>query len=94
MTDNDARRIEDKVDGLREAFAELRGALAPTLEKINDRQASTEGRLDDLEERVDKDVEPRLRTLERFRYSIPSLSVLSLLVSLAMLTYYLTAHHH
>lgn len=92
VTDNDARRIEDKVDGVALAVARLEGALTPTLEKINDRQADTEGRLTDLEKREDErhdDHEGRLRSLERFRYSIPSLAVLSLLTSLTMVAYYL-----
>lgn len=93
MTDNDARRIEDKVDGVALAVARLEGALTPTLDKINDRQADTEGKLDALVQREDErheDHEGRLRSLERFRYSIPSLAVLSLILSAAMLVYYVT----
>lgn len=94
VTDNDARRIEDKVDGVALAVARLEGALTPTLDKINDRQTDTETRLDELEERTGTslaDHEGRLRGLERFRYSVPSLAVFSFLASLGMLIYYVTS---
>ena len=83
MTDNDVRRIEDKVDNVHLILAELKGSLSPTLEKL------TEGQ-NDLEKQVvsnHKDVavrlndhEGRLRGLERFRYSVPSIAVLALLM--------------
>lgn len=93
VTDNDARRIEDKVDGVALAVARLEGMLTPTLDKINARQDDIEGSVEDLEQKVDErhaDHEGRLRSLERFRYSIPSLAVLSLILSAAMLVYYVT----
>ena len=81
MTDSDVRRIEDKVDALAIGFARLEGSLAPTLSKMTERQ--------DEAEKVADDHESRLRALERFRWSVPSLSILSLLVAAGTLLYYL-----
>lgn len=81
MTDSDVRRIEDKVDNVGLVLAELKGSLQPTLEKLTDKQDETDKALDDHE--------TRLRAVERFRYSIPSIAVLSLLVSVGLLLYYL-----
>ena len=86
MTESDVRRIEDKVDGLGLVLAELKGSLSPTLEKLTDKQDETDKRLDDHE--------VRLRATERFRYSVPSIAVLSLLVSIAVLAYYLLTGVH
>jgi len=93
VTDNDVRRIEDKVDNVALVLARLEGSLSPTLEKL------TEGQ-DDLERQVVanhtdvgirlNDHENRLRGLERFRYSVPSMAVLALLIDLAAAAYYLT----
>lgn len=86
MTDNDVRRIEDKVDNVHLILAELKGSLSPTLEKL------TEGQ-DDLEKKVTDglgDHETRLRAVERFRYSVPSLALLALLGTIAEAAYYLT----
>lgn len=85
MTDNDVRRIEDKVDNVHLILAELKGSLSPTLEKLTENQAATE--------RLIEDHEKRLRALERFRFSVPSVAFLSLLVSIAVLAYYLTGGH-
>lgn len=85
MTDSDVRRIEDKVDNVGLVLAELKGSLQPTLEKLTDKQ--------DDQEREIADHERRLRTLERFRYSVPSLALLSLIVSAAVLAYYLLGGH-
>jgi hypothetical protein len=82
LTDTEARRIEDKLDVLTVAFAKLEGSLSPTLEKISQRQ-------DDADKR-DKDYEERLRKLERFRYGIPSLALLSFLISVGSVLYYLS----
>lgn len=84
MTDSDVRRIEDKVDALALVLAELKGSLSPTLEKLTERQ-------DEADER-DKDHERRLRSLERFRYSVPSLALLSLLAAVATLVYVMLGH--
>lgn len=81
MTDNDVRRIEDKVDNLALVLARLEGSLNPTLEKLTEKQ-------DDAEKRAD-DLEVRLRSLERFRYSVPSIAFLALLVAAGTLVYYL-----
>jgi len=86
MTDNDVRRIEDKVDNVHLILAELKGSLSPTLEKL------TEGQ-DDLERKVTdglNDHEARLRGLERFRYSVPSMALLALLGTIVEGAYYLT----
>ena len=92
MTDTDVRRIEDKVDNLALVLAELRGSLTPTLDKLTDRQADQEKRLEeyrkDADERLE-DHETRLRASERFRFAFPSLALLSLLVSIGVLVYYL-----
>lgn len=93
MTDTDVRRIEDKVDAVAITLARLEGALTPTLEKLTDAQADTDRRLTEIDERTTSrlgDFERRMRSMERFRYSIPSLAVLSLLMSAAMLVYYVT----
>lgn len=74
MTDTDVRRIEDKVDNVALVLAELRGSLAPTLDKLTDQQADTEAAV--------LDHETRIRSLERFRFSVPSAAFLGLIVSL------------
>ena len=76
MTDNDVRRLEDKVDGVALALARLEGSLAPTLEKL----AAKEDEQDD----VLKDHELRLLAVERFRYSVPSIAVLALILDAAI----------
>lgn len=43
---------------------------------------------------VSRDHEKRLRKLERFRYSIPSVAVLSLLCSIALLVLYFKTSTH
>ena len=98
MTDTDVRRLEDKVDNLALVLARLEGSLTPTLLTLGEGQADHEARLRSLEEEAQdkalviatEDHEKRLRGLERFRYSIPSMALLSLLVSIALLIYYLT----
>lgn len=82
MTDNDVRRIEDKVDGVTVALARLEGSLSPSLQKL------TEGQ-DDAEKRAD-DHEKRLRALERFRFAFPSIAVLALVIDLAAAAYYIS----
>lgn len=86
MTDNDVRRIEDKVDGLALVLARLEGSLNPTLEKLTADQQDADKRAEDHERRI--------RGLERFRYSVPSMALLSLLVAVATLVYYLTVAPH
>ena len=86
MTDNDVRRIEDKVDGLAIAFARLEGSLAPTLKDLTDGQTDIQ--------KVAGDHERRLRSLERFRYSVPSISILSLVCVAIEAFYYFTHLHH
>lgn len=93
LTDNDVRRIEDKVDNVALVLAELRGSLSPTLDKL------TEGQ-NDLEKKVDEnqrvtsitltDHETRLRAGERFRFAVPSLSALALLCAAVEALYYFT----
>lgn len=82
MTDNDVRRIEDKVDGVTIALARLEGSLSPSLQKL------TEGQTD-LEKKVD-DHETRIRASERFRFAVPSLSALALLCGAIEAIYYFT----
>lgn len=86
MTESDVRRIEDKVDGLGLVLAELKGSLSPTLERLTDKQDEQGLEL--------ADHETRIRSLERFRFSVPSVAFLSLLVSIGVLVYYLTAGGH
>lgn len=86
MTESDVRRIEDKVDGVSLVLAELKGSLQPTLEKLT-------GHDDEVDKRLD-DHEARLRAQEKFRFSVPSIAVLSLLVSIGVLAYYLTTGAH
>ena len=86
MTDNDVRRIEDKVDNVHLILAELKGSLSPTLEKLTSDQEDAETKLADHEK--------RLRGLEKFRYSVPSIALLSLLVSIGVLAYYLITGAH
>lgn len=76
MTDNDVRRIEDKVDGLALVLARLEGSLSPTLEKLTDQQED--------QGKILVDHETRIRGLERFRFSVPSLAVLALLADIAI----------
>lgn len=85
MTDNDVRRIEDKVDNVHLILAELKGSLSPTLEKLTEGQADNEKRIED----VARDHEKRLRSLEKFRYSAPSIGALSLAVGIIEGIYYL-----
>lgn len=40
-----------------------------------------------------QDHERRIRALEKFRYAIPSVAILSLLVSIVLMAYYLHPHH-
>ena len=82
MTDNDVRRIEDKVDGLAIAFARLEGSLAPTLKDLTSGQ-------EDLA-KVVADHETRLRATERFRFAFPSIAVLALLIDLVAAAYYIS----
>ena len=76
MTDNDVRRIEDKVDNVALVLARLEGSLSPTLDKLTDQQKDQDAILIDHE--------ARLRAVERFRYSVPSLAVLALLADIAI----------
>lgn len=85
MTDQDVRRIEDKVDNVALVLARLEGSLTPTLDKLT-------GGQEDLEERA-KDHEKRLRALERFRFSVPSLAAISLLFDGVIALYYFTHLH-
>lgn len=97
MTDTDVRRIEDKVDQLAITLARLEGSLQPTLEKLTEGQKDTDDRITEVERRTNDrldDHEDRMRGLERFRYAVPSLALLSFLVSIALLTYYLLLPHH
>lgn len=82
MTDSDVRRLEDKVDELGKAMARLEGSLKPTFDTLTARQDAAEIR--------GNDVETRLRSLERFRYAVPSAAVLSILVTVGTFVYYLT----
>lgn len=96
MTDNDVRRIEDKVDNVGLVLAELRGSLSPTLQKLAEKQEDLEEaqrrREDEVDRRFEK-AEVRLTALERFRYSVPSLAVLALLLDVIIGVYYLTHPH-
>ena len=85
MTDNDVRRIEDKVDNVALVLAELRGSLSPTLDKLTDQQKD--------QDTILVDHETRLRAVERFRYSVPSMSILALLLGVVEAVYYLTHLH-
>lgn len=85
MTDGDARRIEEAVTGVRLELAEMRGELKPTLEKINEKEDSQDETL--------KDHETRLRALERFRFAVPSLSVLAIIAAVVEGIYYATHLH-
>ena len=85
MTDTDVRRIEDKVDNVALVLAELKGSLSPTLDKLTDRQDETD--------KVLSDHETRIRAGERFRFSVPSTSLLSLAVAVGSLVYYLAVAH-
>jgi hypothetical protein len=75
------RRLEDKVDALTGAVLEVKGAM---LARLDQHQIT----LDDHEKRI--------RLLERFRYSWPSLAgiagLITALAELGVLVYYL-AHH-
>jgi hypothetical protein len=85
MTDTDVRRIEDKVDDLKVAFARLEGSLSPTLKALTEGQG-------DLEKIV-ADHETRLRASERFRFAIPSASILALVCGAIEAIYYFTHLH-
>ena len=85
MTDTDVRRIEDKVDNVHLILAELKGSLSPTLEKLTDQQKDQDDIL--------VDHETRLRAVERFRYSVPSMALVALLASIVEGIYYLTHLH-
>ena len=85
MTDNDVRRIEDKVDNVALVLARLEGSLSPTLDKLTDQQKDQDAIL--------VDHETRLRAVERFRYSVPSMSILALLLGVVEAVYYLTHLH-
>ena len=85
MTDNDVRRIEDKVDNLALVLARLEGSLSPTLDKLTDQQKD--------QDTILVDHETRLRAVERFRYSVPSMALIALLASLVEGIYYLTHLH-
>ena len=82
MTDQDVRRIEDKVDGLAIGFARLEGSLAPTLSKLTDRQ--------DDQEAITADHERRIRALERFCYAWPSVALIAAAAAVGTLIYYLS----
>jgi hypothetical protein len=86
MTDNDVRRIEDKVDNVALVLARLEGSLSPTLEKLTDQQKEQDDTLGDHE--------ARLRAVERFRYSVPSIAVLALLLDAAIGLYLTTRGFH
>ena len=90
MTDTDVRRIEDKVDGVTIALARLEGSLSPTLQKLTENQDDLERRQEarnlEVEHRFEK-AEERLTSLERFRYSIPSIAVIALLFDAAIGVY-------
>lgn len=79
MTETDVRRIEDKVDGVSLVLAELKGSLQPTLEKLTDKQVEVDDTL--------RDHESRIRAGERFRYALPTTSVLAVLIAGAALIY-------
>ena len=85
MTDNDVRRIEDKVDNVHLILAELKGSLSPTLEKLTGDQENAE--------KVLVDHEKRIRSLERFRFSVPSLAALALVCAVIEAIYYATHLH-
>lgn len=69
------QRIEDKVDRLVEAVAEMRGSLIARVDIHGDQL---------------EDHERRLRVLERFRYAIPSTAFFAVCVSLGSLIYLIT----
>lgn len=101
LTDTDVRRLEDKVDGLALILARLEGSLTPTLTTLGEAQADHETRLRALEDEAqdkalvvaNEDHEKRLRSIEKFRYAVPSLSTISLLISIAaVVVLYLTSH--
>jgi hypothetical protein len=86
VTDNDVRRIEDKVDNLALVLARLEGSLSPTLDKLTDQQKDQDAIL--------VDHETRLRAVERFRYSVPSIAVLALVLDAAIGIYLATNGLH
>lgn len=91
MTDNDVRRIEDKVDNVHLILAELKGSLSPTLEKLTEGQDDLERKVDTNQENNEKrfeDHETRLRASERFRFAVPSLSVLAIIAAVVEGIYY------
>lgn len=93
MTDNDVRRIEDKVDNVHLILAELKGSLSPSLERLTEGQNDLEQQIAGIKKDEDtrhEDHEKRLRALERFRFSVPSLAVLGLLLDVALVVYYVT----
>lgn len=85
MTDQDVRRLEDKVDAVRLEMAEMRGELKPTFEKLAAKEDEQDTQIDDHER--------RLRSLEKFRFSVPSLSVLALACGIIEAAYYFTHLH-
>jgi len=91
MTDTDVRRIEDKVDGVTIALARLEGSLSPTLQRLTESQDDLERRQEarnlEVDHRFEK-AEERLTSLERFRYSVPSLAGLALLCAVVEGIYY------
>lgn len=93
MTDNDVRRIEDKVDNVHLILAELKGSLSPTLEKLTEGQDDLERKVDDNQTATEKrleDHEIRLRASERFRFAVPSISFIALILGIAEAAYYLS----
>lgn len=73
MSDAEVRRLEEKLDGALAVLNRLDGTLSIALPALQ----KTQG-----------DHETRIRSLERFRFSVPSIAVLSLLVSIVVLAYY------
>lgn len=87
MTDNDVRRLEDKVDEVKVTLARLEGSLSPTLQKITEDQEDFEKRQQTRDREIDRKFEKtdeRLSALERFRYSVPSLAALAFLADIAI----------
>lgn len=78
MTDQDTIRLEGKVDSAAAVLNELKGMLGAVLPGLQIEL---------------NDHEKRIRSLERWRFAFPSLAVLGLLVSVAVLVVYILSLH-
>lgn len=83
-------RLDGKVDGLLTAMAIVQTNADAVKTTIDDHET----RIRDLEERMPDEAKPRLARLERFRNAVPSVALLSLIVSIALLAYYISTSTH